>query len=111
MKLNFLLQNPIKTLVYCMIFLFVGLSLDGTIFRLWRLHQDLRDFEIKESKIKQDLLVLKQKVHLTKDPHFLEMEARERFDFVHNDDLIFIFSENYNSLPYFKNAIEKPSSL
>lgn len=51
-----------------------------------QISQELQTIELKTAG-------LKEKLEKVKDPKFVEKQIKERFDFVEEGDLVFIFSE------------------
>ena len=88
-----LLQRPVRVFSICLFLLFVGLILDGSLFRLWALHRDSRELEQKISKIQTATKELRMKIKKAKDPQFIEILARDRFELAEEGDLIFVFSD------------------
>lgn len=100
-----LLMSPQIILVVCLIWITLHLLADGTAFKIWRLSE-------KEAKLIHSIAVLKQKtqdisLEIQKNymPDHLEKLARERFDMVRDQDMIFVFSQ----MPFDDQKIkEKP---
>ena len=88
-----LLQRPAKVLSICLFLLFVGLILDGSLFRLWVLHRDSSDIEAKMGRVRAATGELQMKIKKAKDPQFIEIQARDRFELAEESDLIFVFSD------------------
>lgn len=87
------LHAPMKVLVLCLCVLFFTLILKGNLWSLWSLHRDL-------SQLSQDINIIKvsnQKLDLqlkqAKDPSYLEKQAKDRMDYVEEDDLVFVFPD------------------
>lgn len=87
-----LLQRPDRVLSICLFLLFVGLILDGSLFRLWVLHRDSADIEKKTVQVMASTTELQAKLKRAKDPQFIEIQARDRFELAEEGDLIFVFS-------------------
>lgn len=88
------LNRPFRVLLACLLLVFIGLVLDGTLLRLWGLHRDSQDLEQRMSKIEEMTDQLNFKIKLAQDPSFIELQARDRFELVEEGDLIFVFSDN-----------------
>jgi cell division protein FtsB len=91
--LNHLLQAPQKVVWICLGLITLNLVIDGSLFRLWSLHQDFNKLESRRVSLEQQNQKLKMQLQKAKDPAFLEREARDRFDLVSEGDLVFVFSE------------------
>ncbi len=44
--------------------------------------------------VRQRLVHVQQAIEEASDPHFIEHQARERFDLVNKGDLVFIFTDD-----------------
>lgn len=88
-----LLQKPLRVLSLCLFLLFIGLFLDGSLFRLWSLHRDSGDLIKKIAALEEKSSETKMKIKNAKDPQFIEIQARDRFDLAGEGDLIFVFSD------------------
>ena len=88
-----LLQKPLRVLSLCLFLLFIGLFLDGSLIRLWSLHRDSGDLVKKIEALEAKSLETKMKIRNAKDPQFIEIQARDRFDLAGEGDLIFVFSD------------------
>lgn len=92
-----LLQRPVRVFSICLILLFVGLILDGSLFRLWALHRDSGQIEKQMHDLKSASTELQIKIKKAKDPQFIEILARDRFELAEEGDLIFVFSDENDS--------------
>lgn len=89
-----LLQSPIKVLWICLALAFVNLILDGSLYRYCVLTQDLKETKAKIEKVGFANQHLQDQILKMKDPKNLERVARERFDLVKDNELVFVFSED-----------------
>ncbi|HAG91931.1 MAG TPA: hypothetical protein DCL41_08670 [Bdellovibrionales bacterium] len=89
-----LLQSPIKVLWICLALAFANLILDGSLYRYYVLSNDLKETRIKIERVRSENQNLQAKLDAMKDPRHLERVARDRFDLVKKDELIFVFSED-----------------
>jgi cell division protein FtsB len=87
------LQRPIQVTVVCLLLATAGLLFDGSLFRLWRLNRDATELNRRMDKLRVESRELDQKIKRAKDPNFIELEAREKFDLASEGDLIFVFSD------------------
>lgn len=92
-----LLQRPIKVLWVCLALAFVNLILDGSLYRYYVLSRDLEETREKILLMTQANEDLKTQVSKMKDPGHLEQVARERFDLVRENELVFVFSEDQSN--------------
>ncbi|MCB0350230.1 MAG: septum formation initiator family protein [Bdellovibrionales bacterium] len=91
--LNDFLLHPVRVFVTCLALVAAGLILDGSLFRLWRLDRDSHDLNNRMKILRKETQLLDEKIKQAKDPNFLEIEAREKFDLANEGDLIFVFSD------------------
>ena len=87
------LQAPGTVLLVCIALLVAGLVFDGSLLRLWRLHRDAGDLEVRIERMQTDTQDLENKIKRAEDPHFIELQARERLDLAQEGDLVFVFSD------------------
>ncbi len=90
------IHQPVKVLTVCLVLVFVGLVLDGTLFRLWALHRDSRELIHKMQVISHQTSDLRHQIGRAEDPKYIELQARQRFDLASEGDLIFVFSDGDN---------------
>ena len=88
-----LVQQPMRVLFISSTLVFIGLIFDGSLIRLWRLHKDSQVLESRMQILQSETKSLEKKITLAKDPQFIELEARERFDLANEGDLVFVFSD------------------
>jgi hypothetical protein len=88
-----LLNQPIKVVSLCLLMAFANLVVDGTLLQLWSLQRNINRIGIETEAAKVKMVEVRKSVAKASDPEFLEMQARERFDLVGEDDLVFVFSE------------------
>lgn len=67
---------------------------DGSVFRLWNLHNDQKRITANIANLEKEFKVLDTQFIKANDPDFLEQQARDRLDLASEDELIFVFSEN-----------------
>lgn len=91
--LNNTLNNPRKIMFWCLVFAFVGILMDGTLYRLWSLNNESKNMKVKIEDTKISIEQLEKQIKMAHDPKFIEREARDRFDLVNKDDIVFVFNE------------------
>jgi cell division protein FtsB len=89
-----LLQSPIKVLWICLALAFINLILDGSLYRYYILNKDLNETREKIHIVSKSNADLNSQITKMKDPSHLEQVARERFDLVKENELVFVFSED-----------------
>jgi cell division protein FtsB len=87
-----LFNSPLRVLTICFAFGFLTLILDGTLLRLWSLHREHDRIEQSISEIQTQSKVLGRQISKAKEMEFVERQARDRFDLVGENDLVFVFS-------------------
>ena len=95
---NFIVQilyRPYLTFFLCLLFLLINLILDGTLFHVFRLNQDLRVVQNRIKHIEEKNQDIEDKIKKSSDPDFVEKEVRQRLDYTGEEDLTFIFPENF----------------
>lgn len=77
----------------CFVFLLATLFIEGSFFDYFKMkkRQEKISQEIKSIEIKAE--DVKKKLEKVNDPKFVEKQIKERFDFVEEGDLVFIFSD------------------
>ncbi len=88
-----LLMSPRNILMLCFIFALVGILLDGTLYQLWELNSEKKNIQHKISETQISIQKLQKQIRMAHDPKFIEREARDRFDLVNKDDIVFVFSD------------------
>lgn len=81
----------------CLALAFVNLILDGSLYRYYVLTKDLREIRGKIEQVSLANENLEKQIRQMKDPNHLERVARERFDLVKENELVFVFSEDQSN--------------
>ncbi|MES2769053.1 MAG: septum formation initiator family protein [Bdellovibrionota bacterium] len=89
-----LLMSPRKVLVTCLVFALAGILLDGTLYQMWELGVEKKSMQQKISETEISIKKLQKQIRMAHDPRFIEREARDRFDLVNKDDIVFVFSND-----------------
>ena len=87
------LNSPKRILAFCSMVVLFTFVLDGTLYRLWSLHKEKERLDMQIAKHELAAGDLDKKIRLAKSLDFIEHEARDRFDFVEDDELVFVFSD------------------
>lgn len=87
------LQHPLRVFAISFILFSAGLVLDGSLFRLWSLQRDSKEISRRMTVLRRDTKELNNKIKRARDPNFIEMQAREKFDLASEGDLIFVFTD------------------
>ncbi len=73
------------------------LVLDGTLLRLWNLKRETKRIEENVSKIQASTKNLDIQIRKAREIEFVERQARDRFDLVGENDLVFVFTNEGDS--------------
>lgn len=92
-KFRSLLNDPVKIGIACFLVLTLSIILNGTLWRVWGLYRDHDELSNDIKNIIVENKQLEEKMHLVKDPSYIERQARERMDLVSENDLIFVFAD------------------
>lgn len=87
------LNHPLRVFWFCAILAFINLFVDGSLLRLWNLHQDFQEIQTKTEDLEVRSQEMDEKLRRASDPLFIEREARDRFDLVGEGDLVFVFAD------------------
>ena len=87
------IYQPYLIFLFCLVFLSLNLVLNGTLFRVFRLNQDLKIVNNRIQHTQEQTEELKLKIKKSKDPEFIKKELRDRLDYTEEGDLIFLFPE------------------
>lgn len=93
-NLNRLLMSPRKIVFWCLIFALIGILLDGTLYQMWQLNSEKKNVEQKILDTKISINKLQKQIRMAHDPKFIEREARDRFDLVNKNDVVFQFNDD-----------------
>lgn len=89
-----LLMSPRKVLLLCLVFALAGVLVDGTLYQMWELGVEKKKVQQKISDTEISIKKLQKQIKMAHDPRFIEREARDRFDLVNKDDIVFVFSDD-----------------
>lgn len=79
----------------CLAFFVVNLLVQGTVFKLVGLDNQIHKLNTDTNVLKVQLSALDQQLARVKDPAFLERKAMDQFDMASEEDLVFTFSDEY----------------
>ena len=88
-----ILYKPFFVFLLSLIFLFINLILDGTLFKALHLSHSLKIVRHRIEIMEKKTMDIEKKIENSSDPDFVEKEARQRLDYIGEGDLIFIFPE------------------
>lgn len=87
---NFL-NSPSKVLLFSFLFFIANFIGNGNFIRLWNLNSELNKLDQMITKNRSEIERIEGNINKSKDPAFIERQAREKLDLVNEDDLVFIF--------------------
>ena len=86
--------SPAKVFATCCALAFVVLIGDGTLIQLWGLHKNKDRMQSRIENYRDKISNLRRQLELANQPEFVERKARDRFDLVGKDEIVFLFPEN-----------------
>lgn len=91
--ISLILSNTKYTIIACAVFLVFTLFVRGSFFQYFK----MKTYQVKISEeialVQINSAELKKKLEKVNDPKFIEKQIKEKFDFVKEGDLVFIFSD------------------
>ena len=97
MPMNFLkkiFSSTRYTLLLCGVFLIFTLFIKGSFLDLFKMKQYKAKITQEIASVQVTSEDLKKKLEKVNDPKFIEKQIKEKFDFVKEGDLVFIFSDS-----------------
>lgn len=91
-QLMYILESPQRFFVLCLGICFFTLVFDGSLWRLYSLHKQQQILVEKRAQSKKETIRYQALIQKAKDPEFLKKQAREKFDWVEEDELVFLFA-------------------
>ncbi len=88
-----LLGRPGWVLAGCLLFFTVHLLVQGTIWKIVGLNNEIKRMNIEIQSLNVQLSALDQQLVRAKDPAFLERKAMDQLDMASSEDLLFTFSD------------------
>jgi cell division protein FtsB len=90
------INNPRRVLAYCFCFVLFSLISEGSLWRLFRLNKDKSFLTKKIQEEKTKIVKIYGEIKRSKEPLYVERQAREKLELLEKDDLLFIFSGEKN---------------
>ena len=81
----------------CSVLFVLGTIVDGSLYRLWSLHRDHARLTANLENQRIESRAMERKIQATHSTEFIEQQVRDQLDWVHEDDLVFVFADD-NSL-------------
>ena len=91
--LDVVLNRPSRIFLYGFLITSLILIMDGSLWRFWNLYQNQKEMEKRITDLKTRAEKLEFEIHQAGKLSHIERQAIEHFDYVREDDLIFVFSE------------------
>ena len=88
-----ILNKPIRVFLYGTLLTFSVLLIDGSFWRFWKLYQNQKEMEKRIEALKIRDQKLDFEIHQAENLSHIERQAIEHFDYVRENDLIFVFPE------------------
>ncbi len=86
------IHNPRRVFGVCFCFVLVTLLADGTLIKIWGLNQDIIKVQSNLNIVNVEIEKVEKQIHQANEPSYIEREARDRFDLVEDNDLVFVFA-------------------
>ena len=86
------LYRPWRVVQVCLLVACINLIFDGSLFRFFGLHVDLRDIQNKIQQTQQSIAQIQHQKQQSSRRHFIKLQAINRFNLAHKNDLVFVFS-------------------
>jgi cell division protein FtsB len=90
------INNPQKVFLVCLCFVFLSLVSEGSLWRLYRLNKDRSILTLKIQEEKTKIVKIQGEIRRSREPLYVERQAREKLELLEKDDLLFIFSGEKN---------------
>lgn len=87
------MNRPLIVLSICSFLAFINLVIDGSLLRIWGLHQEIHGVRQQSYDYNDKINAMNKKIKRAADPEFIKQEAVDRLDMVHEGDLVFVFSD------------------
>jgi cell division protein FtsB len=91
--------NTANVVLVCALGLFVALGINGGLFDFIQAKRVEKAMEEEISLIELKSEQVKLKLERVNDPKYIEKKIKERFNYVAEGDLVFIFSKNEEDKP------------
>jgi len=94
-----LLEHPVKVALVALLLAFGGLLTQGTLIDLWNLKTEKNRLEKKYGETLKSTTGLEFRIDQARNSDkFIGRQAREKLDLVRDDELVFIFENEGNSI-------------
>ena len=87
------LYRPRKVFWLCLCFVTLSLVFNGSLLRLYGLHRDYDRLAAQIISVETNISEMNQQLKMVQDPQYIERQARDRYDLVQENDLIFVFAD------------------
>lgn len=88
-----LINSPVRVFIYCLFFLFINLVINGSLYRLYELNQNLAGIETKIIEEQSTVKKMQTVIKAAQDPQFMARQARDQLELLEKDDLLFVFTD------------------
>ena len=91
--LDFILNKPSRVFLYGTLITITILIVDGSFWRFWNLYQNKKEMEKRIEVFRNKSKKLDFEIHQAEKLSHIERQAIEHFNYVRENDLIFVFPE------------------
>jgi len=87
------LNRPLWVLIICIVLLLFNVMFDGTLSRLMNLVRSQKVLKSRIKDLERKNALVEDRLKKLSDSEFLEKEAKDRFNLIGEEDIVFIFSD------------------
>ena len=88
-----ILNRPAWVLIICIVLILSNVMFDGTFSRLMNLVRSQKALENRIKDLERKNTLVEERLKKLSDSEFLEKEAKDRFNLIGEEDIVFIFSD------------------
>ena len=87
------LNKPSRIFIYGVLITFFVLVVDGSLWRFWSLYQNQKEMKEQILDLSEKSRQLDFEIRQAGNLSSIERQAVEQFDYVREEDIVFVFSE------------------
>lgn len=91
-RIQFVLERPVLVIIGCLVFALVQLLFRGGFVNLVKLNNDRTVLIRNLQEIDGQLKDLQFRIQQSRDPVFIERQAKDKLDMAGEDELVFVFA-------------------
>lgn len=86
-------NRPLWVLIICIVLILSNVMFDGTFSRLMNLVRSQKALKNRIEDLERKNTLVEERLKKLSDSEFLEKEAKDRFNLIGEEDIVFIFSD------------------